>query len=75
MILPRKRVSEATEESASEATEESASEATEESASEATEEPKKKFESIDDLAGVGPATANKLIDLGYQTIESLATAA
>ncbi len=67
MILPRKRVIEATEESASEVTEESASEA--------TEEPKKKFESIDDLAGVGPATANKLIELGYQTIESLATAA
>jgi DNA repair protein RadA len=45
------------------------------SASEATEESKKKFESIEDLAGVGPATADKLVELGYQTIESLATAA
>jgi DNA repair protein RadA len=44
------------------------------SASEVTEETKQKFDSIEDLGGVGPATADKLRELGYQTIESLATA-
>ncbi len=40
----------------------------------AGEEPKR-LESIEDLAGVGPATAEKLKELGYHTVESLATAA
>ena len=43
--------------------------------SEAAEEPKQKLDSIEDLGGVGPATAEKLRELGYHTIESLATAA
>ncbi len=44
------------------------------SGSEAPEEGKRKLDSIEDLAGVGPATAEKLRELGYHTIESLATA-
>ena len=43
--------------------------------SEAAEAPKQKLDSIEDLDGVGPATAEKLRELGYHTIESLATAA
>lgn len=35
---------------------------------------KKKYEFIEDLPGVGPATAQKLRDLGYHTVESLAMA-
>ena len=38
------------------------------------EENKKKFEFIEDLPGVGPATAGKLRELGYHTVESLAMA-
>lgn len=34
----------------------------------------KKFEHIEDLPGVGPAIAQKLRDLGFNTVESLATA-
>jgi DNA repair protein RadA len=34
----------------------------------------KKYEFIEDLPGVGPATAQKLRDLGYHTVESLAMA-
>lgn len=44
------------------------------SASETAEETKK-LDSIEDLDGVGPATAEKLRELGYHAIESLATAA
>jgi DNA repair protein RadA len=33
-----------------------------------------KYEFIEDLPGVGPATAQKLRDLGYRTVESLAMA-
>ena len=36
--------------------------------------PKKKYEFIEDLPGVGPATAQKLRDIGYHTVESLAMA-
>jgi DNA repair protein RadA len=36
---------------------------------------KKRFESIEDIPGVGPATAEKLRELGFSTVESLATAA
>src|SRR3972149_5109521 len=36
--------------------------------------PKKKYEFIEDLPGVGPATAQKLRELGYHTVESLAMA-
>lgn len=35
---------------------------------------KKKYEFLEDLPGVGPATAQKLRDMGYHTIESLAMA-
>ena len=34
----------------------------------------KKYEFIEDLPGVGPATAQKLRELGYHTVESLAMA-
>jgi len=43
--------------------------------SEEVTEVKKKYESIEDLPGVGPATAEKLRELGFHTVESLATAA
>jgi len=36
--------------------------------------PRKKYEFIEDLPGVGPATAQKLRELGYHTVESLAMA-
>ena len=36
--------------------------------------PKRRFESIEDIPGIGPATASKLRELGYHTVESLATA-
>ena len=36
--------------------------------------PTKKYEFIEDIPGVGPATAQKLRDLGYHTVESLAMA-
>jgi len=39
-----------------------------------TAEETKKLDSIEDLGGVGPATAEKLRELGYHTVESLATA-
>ncbi len=35
---------------------------------------KKKFEFLEDLPGIGPATAQKLQELGYHTVESLAMA-
>ena len=40
------------------------------------EEPKQKkqAENIEDLPGVGPATAQRLRELGFHTVESLATA-
>jgi DNA repair protein RadA len=37
-------------------------------------QPHKKYEFIEDIPGVGPATAEKLREMGYQTVESLATA-
>jgi DNA repair protein RadA len=42
-----------------------------------TEEPqqKKKSEYLEDLPGIGPATAQKLHELGFHTVESLGTAA
>jgi DNA repair protein RadA len=39
-----------------------------------TTEPCKKYEFIEDLPGVGPATAQKLRELGYHAVESLAMA-
>jgi len=36
--------------------------------------PAKKYESLEDIPGIGPATAAKLREMGFQTIESLATA-
>jgi len=35
---------------------------------------KKKYEFLEDLPGIGPATAQKLRELGFHTVESLATA-
>jgi len=35
---------------------------------------KKKYEHLEDLPGIGPATAQKLRELGFHTVESLATA-
>jgi DNA repair protein RadA len=35
---------------------------------------KKKYEFLEDLPGIGPATAQKLQELGYHTVESLAMA-
>jgi DNA repair protein RadA len=35
----------------------------------------KKYERLEDLPGVGPATAQKLRELGFNTVESIATAA
>ena len=46
----------------------------EEVKSEATVEKQKKYELIEDIPGVGPATAEKLREMGYHTVESLATA-
>jgi len=36
--------------------------------------PKKQVEYLEDLPGVGPATAQRLKEMGFNTIESLATA-
>ena len=45
-----------------------------ESQEEESTPPKKKYEFIEDLPGVGPATSQKLRALGYHTVESLAMA-
>jgi len=37
-------------------------------------EPRKKYESIEEVPGVGPSIAKKLNELGFQTVESLAMA-
>ena len=43
---------------------------------EAEKQPKEeKYERLEDLPGVGPATAQKLRELGFNTVESIATAA
>src|SRR5256712_10607278 len=39
-----------------------------------TQETTRKYEVVEDLPGVGPSTADKLKELGFHTIESLATA-
>ncbi len=39
-----------------------------------TQEAARKYEVVEDLPGVGPATAEKLKELGFNTVESLATA-
>ncbi|MGA2971804.1 MAG: DNA repair and recombination protein RadA [Candidatus Bathyarchaeia archaeon] len=46
----------------------------EEEKPEAKVEKQKKYELIEDIPGVGPATAEKLREMGYHTVESLATA-
>lgn len=40
----------------------------------APEEEQKRYEFIEDIPGVGPATAEKLQEMGFHTVESLATA-
>jgi DNA repair protein RadA len=47
---------------------------TEEQVDETPASTKKKYEFLEDLPGIGPATAQKLKELGYHTIESLAMA-
>jgi len=54
--------------------EEEAEEEAEEKVEATAEKPQKKYEFIEDIPGVGPATAEKLREMGYQTVESLATA-
>src|SRR5467141_2586059 len=39
-----------------------------------TQETARKYEVVEDLPGVGPSTADKLKELGFHTVESLATA-
>jgi DNA repair protein RadA len=46
----------------------------EEEKAEVVVEKKKKYEFIEDIPGVGPATAEKLREMGFHTVESLATA-
>ncbi|HYW01838.1 MAG TPA: DNA repair and recombination protein RadA [Candidatus Acidoferrum sp.] len=41
---------------------------------EPTSEKRRKYEIIEDIPGVGPATAEKLKEMGFHTVESLATA-
>ena len=55
-----------------EAEESSAQEAQEKA--ETTVEKQRKYEFIEDIPGVGPATAEKLKEMGFHTVESLATA-
>lgn len=45
-----------------------------ETATEEKESAKKKYQFIEDLPGIGPTTAQKLGELGFHTVESLATA-
>jgi DNA repair protein RadA len=47
---------------------------TEQSAEQEAEQNRQKYEFIEDLPGVGPATAQKLRELGYHTVEALAMA-
>jgi DNA repair protein RadA len=42
---------------------------------EAEKQQEEKYERLEDLPGVGPATAQKLRELGFNTVESIATAA
>jgi DNA repair protein RadA len=46
----------------------------EDEAKESTEPIKKKYEFLEDLPGIGPATAQKLQEMGFHTVESLAMA-
>ena len=61
-----------------EAKEETEEEDEESSAKEEVEETvvekRKKYEFIEDIPGIGPATAEKLREMGFHTVESLATA-
>ena len=56
-----------------EETEEDEEDSVEEKAKPTVEKPKK-YELIEDIPGVGPATAEKLREMGFHTVESLATA-
>ena len=46
----------------------------EEVENEGSETAKEKYELLEDLPGVGPATAQKMRDMGFHTVESLAMA-
>jgi len=54
--------------------EEEAEESSPEEKPEVTTEKRRKYEFIEDIPGVGPATAEKLKEMGFHTVESLATA-
>ncbi len=54
--------------------EEEAEETSEDEKAEEVVEKRKKYELIEDIPGVGPATAEKLREMGFHTVESLATA-
>ncbi len=54
--------------------EEEAEETSEDEKTEEVVEKRKKYELIEDIPGVGPATAEKLREMGFHTVESLATA-
>ena len=49
-------------------------EESEQEEAEVAAEKRKKYEFIEDIPGVGPATAEKLKEMGFHTVESLATA-
>jgi DNA repair protein RadA len=49
-------------------------EPSEQEEAEVAPEKRKKYEFIEDIPGVGPATAEKLKEMGFHTVESLATA-
>jgi len=70
---PSKPPKEKTEETKQESKEEAREEEKAEEAQPAAEE-HKKYEFIEDIPGVGPATAEKLREMGFHTVESLATA-
>mgnify|MGYP001024855046 CR=1 FL=1 len=59
---------------ASQVLEEEAEEAPADENVEETVEKRRKYEFIEDIPGVGPATAEKLKEMGFHTVESLATA-
>jgi len=54
--------------------EEEAEESSPEEKTELAAEKRRKYEFIEDIPGVGPATAEKLKEMGFHTVESLATA-
>jgi len=71
---PKEKLEEPQEEEALEEKPEKAKKAEEVEEAPPTVEEHKKYEFIEDIPGVGPATAEKLREMGFHTVESLATA-